>query len=313
MDVTIVIVSYNVADLLNECIVSIKKETSCEYEIIVIDNNSADNSIEMIKTNHSDVKLIQNKSNVGFAAANNQGFKIANGRYILMLNPDTVVLDSAIDRLVRFMDEHPDAGACGPKNLNADRSLQHNCHHFPTISMRLVEHLQLKRFFPRNKFFGREHMTYWDYDQVKEVDWITGCSLMIRREVLEQIGLLDENYFMYAEELDLCFRLKKYHWRTFFYPYASIVHYGGQSALNQNEEKVFAKSISYYLFTTKYYFFKKNYGYMSFYIIKSLDLIYYFTVYLKNIFRADKSIRRLRIDQSKAVLSLIIFPKTKMN
>ena len=306
MDVTVVIISYNVAELLNKCITSIKRETNCSHEIIVVDNNSKDNSVEMLKTYHPDVRLIQNEMNVGFAKANNQAFKKAKGRYLLMLNPDTIVLDSAIDKLVKFMDEHPGIGACGPKNLNPDMTLQHNCHHFPTLYTRLVEHLQLTRFFPRTKVFGREHMTYWDYNEIKEVDWITGCSLLIRKKALDQVGLLDEKYFMYTEETDLCFRLKKAKWKTVFYPLAAIIHYGGQSALSQNKEKVFAKSIITYLFTTRYYFFKKHYGYTSYIILKIIDFLYYSLIFIKNIFRFDRNIRKVKLEQSKTVLSLIL-------
>ncbi|MDN3513897.1 MAG: glycosyltransferase family 2 protein [Candidatus Brocadia sp.] len=313
MDVSIVIVSYNVSDLLNGCIVSIKRETKCSYEIIVVDNNSNDNSVEMLKTCHPDVRLIQNEMNVGFAKANNQAFKKAKGRYFLMLNPDTIVLDSAIDKLIKFMDEHLEAGACGPKNLNPDMTLQHNCHHFPTLYTRLVYHLQLTRFFPRNKLFGREHMTYWDYNEIKAVDSITGCSLMIRKTALDVVGLLDENYFMYTEETDLCFRLKKAKWKTVFYPDAAIIHYGGQSALNQKKEKVFAKSIITYLFTTRYYFFKKHYGYTSYIILKLIDFLYYSFIFIKNIFRSNKIIRKAKMEASATVLTLIFSRQSKKN
>ena len=305
MDVTVVIISYNVEELLNKCITSIKRETNCSYEIIVVDNNSKDNSIIMVETHHPDVILIKNKDNVGFARANNQAFKKAKGRYFLMLNPDTIVLDIAIDKLVKFMDGHLDTGACGPKNLNPDMTLQHNCHHFPTLYTRLVFHLQLTRFFPRNKLFGREHMTYWDYNEIKEVDWITGCSLLIRKKTLDQVGLLDENFFMYTEETDLCFRLKKAKWKTVFYPDAAIIHYGGQSALSQNKEKVFAKSIITYLFTTRYYFFKKHYGYTNYIILKLIDFLYYSLIFIKNIFRSNKIIRKAKLEESTTVLSLI--------
>ena len=162
MDVSIVIVSYNVADLLDKCLGSIKKETSCQYETIVVDNCSIDDSVEIVKLNHPEVNLITTKKNLGFTKANNIAFEAAQGRYVFMLNPDTLIIDNAIDKLTHFMDNHPEAGACGPKNLSPDMSLQYNCHHFPSIAMVLAEYLQLRRFFPKNKYFGREHMSYWD-------------------------------------------------------------------------------------------------------------------------------------------------------
>ncbi len=305
MDVSVVIVSYNVSDLLNECIISIKKETSCSYEIIVVDNNSVDNSVEMLKTKHPDVKLIQNNHNVGFARANNQAFKEATGKYILMLNPDTIILKNAINKLVQFMDKHPEMGASGPKVLNTDMTLQHNCHHFPSVLIRFAGYLQLKKFFPKNRLFGREHMTYWNYNEIKEIDWITGCALLIRTCALVEVGYLDENYFMYTEETDLCFRLKKYGWKILYYPSAHIIHHGGRSALKQNKEKVFSKSITTYLFSTQYYFFKKNYGIKISIIIKILDFIYYFLLFIKNLFRRDKIIKTAKLEEAKTVISAI--------
>lgn len=306
MDVSVVIVSFNVADFLEECLSSIKKETTCEYEIIIVDNNSNDNSVEIVERYHPEVNLIKQDVNAGFAKANNIGFKEARCRYVFMLNPDTVVLENAIDKLVQFMDGHQEAGACGPKNLNPDLSLQHNCHHFPSLSMRLIHHLQLERFFPKHRFFGREFMTYWDYGEIKEVDWITGCSLMIRKDVLEEAGYLDENYFMYAEECDFCLKIRKQGWRTVFFPKAAIIHYGGQSALGQTDEKVFNKSISSHLFTTRYYFFRKNHGYLSCVAYKCIDFLYYSIVYLKNLFRWDKEIRKSKLDEARTVLSIIL-------
>jgi GT2 family glycosyltransferase len=309
VDVTVVIVSYNVAELACEAVASVKQQTSCRFEIIVVDNGSVDNSVARIKSEHPDVIIIENGRNAGFAVANNQAFRIAAGRFLFMLNPDTVVLEGAIDRLVSFMEGHPKIGACGPKVLNPDLSLQYNCHHFPSLTLRVVEYLQLKRFFPRNRFFGREHMTYWDYNEENEVDWMTGCALLIRREALEQVGLLDENYFMYAEESDLCFRLKKTGWRVVFHPEASIIHHGGQSVLNQSEFKALDRTITSYLFSTRYYFFRKNYGYGNCLMLKTLDFLYYGAIYAKNLFRRNGLARQARMQESRAVLSLILSHK----
>jgi hypothetical protein len=306
MDVSIVIVNYNVSALLNECLQSIKKETSFPYEIIVVDNNSQDDSLEVIKMYHPDVKLIENQRNIGFAKANNLAFLRARGRYIFMLNPDTVILDGAIDKLVSFMEKHPEASACGPKNLNPDLTLQHNCHHFPSISMAIVEYLQLKRFFPTHKIFGREHMTYWKYDDIRVVDWITGCSFMMRREILENMGYLDENYFMYAEECDLCYRIKKKKMKTVYFPQASIIHYGGQSSFTENYKKVHSKIIIEYLFKSRYYFFKKNYGREMEFLLRILDIIYFGFILLRNNLAFSKKSRLERIDLAKIILRVAI-------
>ncbi len=306
IDVSIIIVSYNVADLLCESVASVKRETVCAHEIIVIDNGSRDDSVAKLRILHPEVRIVENGRNIGFAAANNQGFRVAEGRYLFMLNPDTVVLDGAVDKLVRFLDEHPAAGSCGPRVLNSDQSLQFTCHHFPSLGIRLVECLQLKRLFPRSRLFGRGHMTYWTYDEMKEVDWVTGCALMVRKEALEEAGFLDENYFLYTEETDLCFRMKKLGWKTWFFPGASIVHHGGRSVQEQDREMVVAKSILSCLLKTRYYFFRKNYGYPSYALLRLLDLSYYFVVYLKNLFRLDRAVRKSKLAESRLVFSMLI-------
>ena len=309
MDVSIVIVSYNVADILDKCLVSIREETTRPYEILVVDNASSDRSVAIIKESHPDVILIRNRNNAGFARASNQAIRKARGRYLLLLNPDTLILHNAVDRLVTFMDLHPEAGACGPRNLHPDGSLQHNCHCFPSLFLRLIEHLQLQRLYPENRICGREHFTYWNFESVRSVDWITGCSLMIRREALDGVGHLDENYFLYSEEVDLCYRLKQAGWKTLFDPQASIVHYGGQSALQQTQERVFAKSIVTNLFQARYYFFRKNYGRLSYFCLRLLDLIYFSLVYLKNLTRSNKDIRNLKLAEYGTILRFVSSPK----
>lgn len=306
MDVTIVIVSYNVSELLEECLASIEKETFCDHEIIVVDNHSSDGSAEIAKAIHPEIALINNPTNVGFARANNQAFRRARGRYVFMLNPDTRILGSAIDKLVRFMDAHPEAGASGPKNLNSDLSLQYNCHHFPSVSTVLMEFLQLRRFFPKSRLFGRAQMTYWTYDEIRPVDYITGCSLMIRREVLERLGYLDERFFMYSEETDFCFRLKRNNLKTLFYPGASIVHYGGQSSLAQNFHRVHSRTITRHEFESRYYFFRKNYGRGREFILRILDILYFSLSLLKNGFLFFKKGRQERIAEAHIALGLAI-------
>ena len=302
MDVSVVIVSYNVANYLSECLSSFKRETTCEYEIIVIDNNSDDKSVEVVKTNHPDAQIIQNDTNVGFARANNMGFKLADGRYLFMLNPDTVLLNGTVDKLVQFMDESPEIGVCGPKVLNPDLTIQYTCHHFPSLSITLTNYLQLQRFFPKNKFFGREHMTYWNYDEIKEIDWITGCSLMIRKKAMDDVGYLDENYFMYSEECDLSYRMKQNNWQTVFFPDSALIHYGGQSSSNQQNQNVHAKTITNYLFNSKYYFFLKHYGRGQEFLLRVLDLMYYSLVLFKNKIMFTKQNRKDKIALARNAL-----------
>jgi len=201
------------------------------FEIIVVDNGSSDGSVEAIRQTFSSVKVIENSGNRGFVRANNQGIRASHGRYVLSLNNDTVVRNGAFDSLVHFMDEYSDAGACGPKVLNRDGSLQHQCKRgFPSISGALSYFLGLHRIFPKSKVFGHYLMTYLNPDEINHVDSVSGACLMVRREVIEQVGLLDEKFVMYGDDLDLCYRIKKAGWKVYYVPQACIIHYGGQSS-----------------------------------------------------------------------------------
>jgi len=231
IDVSIIIVSWNTRQITCECIGSICEQTSeLKYEIIVIDNASSDDSVEVIKRDYPQVILIENTENRGFAAANNQGITIAKGHYVLLLNSDTIVLDRAIDKVVAFADTHPEAGMVGCRVLNPDRTLQQTCFMFPSILNMLLSSSYLYKLFPKSKFFGREEMTWWDRNDTKEVDVVTGCFMTVRREAIEQVGLMDERFFMYGEETDWCYRFKQVGWKVFFTPCAEIIHLGGQSS-----------------------------------------------------------------------------------
>lgn len=273
MDVSIVIVNYNTCRLLDECIESIKRETRCEYEIIVVDNASSDDSCKMIKTKHPDVLLIENAENSGFAKANNLGFARARGRYFFMLNPDTVILDRAIDKLVDFMDNNHDAGICGPRNVGPDGALQHNCDHFPSVWNTLCYYASLGELFPKSRIFNRCWMRYWDYDGVRNVERMTGCSLMIRSSLFREVGGLDESYFMYFEETDFCYQAHLKGKKTVYFPYSCIIHYGGESAKTVKSIPVYNNVCWTYFYKSQYYFFRKNYGLLPTIAIKLLDAL----------------------------------------
>lgn len=231
IDVSIVIVGWNVRDLLRNCLDSVYKQTKgISFEVIYIDNASRDGSIEMVKDNFPETIIIANTTNKGFVKANNQGFEIAQGRYVLLLNSDTVILDNAIAKTITFADAHTEAAAVGCKILNPDKTLQPvTCFMFPSILNMLLSSTYLYKIFPRNKFFGRELMTWWDKNEVREVDVVTGCYMLVRSEAMKQVGVLDERYFIYAEETDWCYRFKERGWKVLFTPEPEIIHYGGQT------------------------------------------------------------------------------------
>lgn len=231
MDVSIVIVSWNTCDILGDCLQSIYANTrDVEFEVIVIDNASSDSSVDMVKSEFPQVILLENRENRGFAAANNQGIAVTEGRYVLLLNSDTVVLDGAIDKVVAFADTYPKAGITGCRVLNEDKTLQLSCFMFPSVLNMALWVSYLFKVFPRSRFFGRDRMTWWDGDDVREVDVLTGCFMLVRREAMEQVGPMDEQFFMYFEETDWCYRFKQAGWKVMFTPNAEIVHLGGASS-----------------------------------------------------------------------------------
>jgi len=231
MDVSIVIVNWNTCNILRDCLRSVYSETTeVQFEVIVIDNASEDNSVEMVHCDFPDVILIENQENRGFAAANNQGIAVAQGRYVLLLNSDTVVLGNTIKKTIDFADSHPKAGIVGCQVLNPDKSLQPTCFMFPSILNMLLSTTYLYKLFPKNKFFGREQMTWWDRKSTRQVDVVTGCFMLVRREAIERVGLMDERFFMYVEETDWCYRFKQAGWKVMFTPCGEIIHLHGASS-----------------------------------------------------------------------------------
>jgi len=229
-DVTIIIVNWNTREILRDCLRSVYRNAGpIDFEVIVVDNASTDGSAEMVRTEFDKVQLIANSDNRGFAAANNQGMAVATGRYVLLLNSDTIVLDGAIARSVEFADVHSDAAVIGCRVLNRDRSLQPTCFMYPSVLNLAIAVLYLDKLFPRNRFFGRERMTWWNRDDVREVEVVTGCYMLVRREALDCVGLMDSDYFMYGEETDWCWRFHRAGWRLMFTPSGEIIHLGGQS------------------------------------------------------------------------------------
>ncbi len=229
--VSVVIVNWNTREILRDCLRTVYEQTKdVEFEVIVVDNASADGSADMIRTVFPQVLLLVNSANRGFAAANNQGMAAARGRYVLLLNSDTLVLDGAIDKMVRFAEAHPEAAATACRVLNSDRTWQPTCFLFPSALNLLIAALYVNKLFPRSRLWGRERMTWWDGLDARVVEVVAGCFILVRRDVIERVGVLDESYFMYGEEADWCYRFRKAGWNVLFTPAAQIVHLGGVSS-----------------------------------------------------------------------------------
>lgn len=224
-----------------------------------MDNNSTDDSVSMLKNTFSDVAVLVNCSNEGFVKANNRGIRASKGNYVLCLNNDTLVLDHAIDELTRFMDEHPDTGACGAQVLNEDGSVQHQCKRgFPTISSAFFYFLCLHKLFPKSKVFGHYLMTHLNPNTLNEVDSLSGSCMMVRRKVIEDVGIMDEEYVMYGDDLDWCYRVKEAGWKVYYVPQAKIVHYGGKSSRNLSFKCIIWFHRAMALFYKKHYTQKHN-------------------------------------------------------
>ena len=254
IDVSVIIVNWNTLDLLKDCIASVFSQTrDIDFEVIVIDNASTDGSPEMVRGEFGDVILIANTKNVGFAAANNQGMNIAKGRYVLLLNSDTIVLEAAIQKTVAYADRRPDAAVIGCRILNPDHTLQNSCFMFPSLLNSLLFSTYLFKLFPTSRFFGREQMTWWHRDYEREVDVVTGCYMLVRKQAIDQVGLMDDGFFMYAEETDWCFRFKARGWKNWFTPDAEIIHFGGASAAKLGVSRAQITNASFIRYMNKHW------------------------------------------------------------
>ena len=231
IDLSVVIVNYNVREFLEQTLRSVfRAQADLNMEVFVVDNNSVDGSPAMVRTHFPEVRLIVNAGNAGFSAANNQAIRKARGRYVLVLNPDTIVQENTLVTLVRFLDEHPEAGAAGCKILHPDGTFALESRRaFPTPRVAFFRMTGLAALFPRSPVFGRYNMTHLPENETAEVDALSGSCMMLRRAALDEAGLFDEEFFMYGEDIDLCYRIQQARWKIYYTPETEIIHYKGQS------------------------------------------------------------------------------------
>jgi hypothetical protein len=233
MNVSVVIVSWNAGRYLKECLVSLRETTAPNSpEVIVVDNASTDGSPEMVESLFQDVKLVRCRENLGFAKANNIGIRLSQAPYIALVNSDVRLFDGCLDGLVEFLERHPEAGLVGPKILNTDLTVQTSCRRFPSLWNNFCSASGLARSLGRHRFFSGEQMFDFRHDQVRSVDVLAGCFWMFRREAWEAVGSLDEEFFIYAEDLDWCKRCWDAGWQVVFFPEAQAIHHRGGSSAN---------------------------------------------------------------------------------
>ncbi len=254
--ISIAIINWNTKYLLKECLNSIYSDNSeCMRDVTVVDNASSDGSVELVKKEFPKVRLIANQSNVGYAKAANQAILLTREQYILVLNSDTKIFAGALDSLLTFAIENPRVGALGPRLVNSDGSLQLSCRKFPSFTTG-VGHAFLSLFFPNNPYTKRYQLTDWNHANATEVDWISGAAMFLKRDAVCQIGLFDEAYFMYVEDLDLCYRLWQANWKVYYQPMAVVMHHVAQSSAIKSPHMIMEHHRSVYRFMVK-----RNRGY----------------------------------------------------
>ena len=278
LDLSICIATLNASDYLRNCLRSICEQSShlnwvgatpaapeqpfespdtgnprLDLELIIVDNGSSDDTIAMLNREFPAVRLIQNDRNMGFARPINQALRASQGNYMLALNPDTIILPGAINEVVQYLEAHPDVGICGPKVLNRNGTLQKACRRGVSRPWAAFSYFSgLSSLFPHSKFFGGYLLNYLDEDEVHEVDGISGSCMLIRRQVVQQIGYLDERFFAYQEDADYCFQAKKAGWKIIYLPTAQIIHFGGQGGSRvQPYRSIYEWHRSYYLYYRK--------------------------------------------------------------
>ncbi len=240
--VSVIIVNWNTRDLLRDCLQSIIDQTSASCELIVVDNASADGSADMVRAEFPDAVLIANDQNNGFAAANNQGLAVARGAHVLLLNPDTIILDGAIDKMLDWLARHPDVGCVGCQVLEGPEVIQRTGFAEPGLLNLLIVSLGLMRLDGIHPFFGRPWYTDWDRKSERDVDVVSGMFMLVPRPVLDQVGPLDDAYFVYSEEADWCYRIRQAGWRCVFTPEAQIIHLdGGSKSTSQIRSRMYVQ------------------------------------------------------------------------
>jgi hypothetical protein len=254
-DVSIILVNWNTRDLLLRSLQSIEDtKGGLDVEVIVVDNASADDSVAQARSRFPGAIIIQNEDNTGFSQANNQGMAVATAPFFLLLNTDAFLHAGALDHMLEHMHSQQRAGALGCKLVYEDGSLQRSCNSFPTVATELWQALFLDRLFPQSKIFGKYTLSYWDMNDAREVDVVMGACMLLRREAIDQVGGFDTGFFMYSEEVDLCYRLRQAGWQVRYTPDATVTHIWGGSSRKVPRETFLR------LYASRVRFFRKHYG-----------------------------------------------------
>lgn len=300
---SVIIVNYNVEYFLEQCLNSVLKATKeINAEVFVVDNNSIDGSVEMVKEKFPEVILFDNQQNLGFSKANNQAMHESKGEYILLLNPDTVVEEDTFQKCIDFMDNHPDAGGLGVRMIDGKgKFLPESKRGLPTPTVAFYKIFGLSRLFPKSKQFGKYHLGYLDEFETNEIEILSGAYMFMRKATLEKVGLLDEAFFMYGEDIDLSYRITQVGYKNYYLPDAQIIHYKGESTKKSSINYVFVFYRAMVIFAEKH-FSQKNAKLFSFFI----NMAIYFRAGLALLSRFLKKIILPLIDITFFIVGLIL-------
>jgi GT2 family glycosyltransferase len=258
MDLTVVVVNYNTAHLLPRMFAALGEAARrFELQCVVVDNASRDDSVPLMRRDFPQHRLIENRDNVGFGRANNQALPFVAGRYVLLLNTDAFVAPNTLEKSIAYMDADPRCGVLGAQLIGRDGSQQPSCRYFPTPWNLFLQRTGLRRFFPAARLV--DDMT-WDHATPRECDWVPGCYYLVRREVVDQVGLFDPRYFLYYEEVDHCQAVRSAGWKVVFCPDASVVHLGGESAISAGEVTPGARQLEALQTESELLYLRKHYG-----------------------------------------------------
>lgn len=283
---SVIIVNYNVKYYLEQCLEAVRRASQgLQIEVIVVDNLSTDGSIPYLRERFPEVTFIENKENVGFARANNQAIRMSAGKYVLLLNPDTIVAEHTLSDFIRFMDSHPEAGGAGAYMLRTDGTFAPESRRgLPTPFVAFCKMSGLAALLPQSRVFGRYYMRYLNENEVNEIEIISGACMLLRREALDKVGLLDEDFFMYGEDIDLSYRILKGGYKNYFLP-TRMLHYKGEST----EKSSFRYTYTFY--QAMRLFFRKHYAHYSFLVSLPINVAIWvrsFMAYIGNQFKHRK-------------------------
>jgi GT2 family glycosyltransferase len=259
MKLSIIILNYNTKALLAKTIGSIKPQA--DREIIIVDNGSTDGSVEYIKQKFPKCQLIELPQNLGYAAGNNRGLALAQGQYVMLLNSDALIINDALDTLLAYLDKHPQVGAITPKVVLPNGAIDLACHRgMPTPWNAFAYFSKLEQLFPHSAFFAGYHQTYKDFNTTHQIDATAGTAMIVRRLVIDQIGLLDEQFFLYAEDLDWCKRITEAGYKIIYFPKAEVLHLKSQSGKKHLHNKKVKRESHRHFYDTMKQFYQKHYA-----------------------------------------------------